>query len=37
VRDAKGQSVSEVFLRMSGSERARILRALAIKVLGSLS
>ncbi|SHO77833.1 Similar to S.cerevisiae protein CAJ1 (Nuclear type II J heat shock protein of the E. coli dnaJ family) [Malassezia sympodialis ATCC 42132] len=37
VRDAKGQSVSEVFLRMSSSERARILRALAVKVLGSFS
>ena len=37
VRDAKGQSVSEVFLRMSSSERARLLRALAVKVLGSFS
>ena len=36
VRDAKGRAVSEVFLSLPGSERAEILRTLAVKILGSL-
>ena len=36
VRDAKGKSVGEVFLRLRTDQRAEILKALATKVLGSL-
>ncbi|KAG6859745.1 hypothetical protein C0995_004575 [Termitomyces sp. Mi166 len=35
VRDAKGKSVAAVFNDLGGSQKAEILRALAIKVLGS--
>ncbi|KAF7303181.1 J domain-containing protein [Mycena kentingensis (nom. inval.)] len=35
VRDAKGKSVAAVFGELGGSQRAEILRALALKVLGS--
>ena len=36
IRDAKGRSVSEVFLHLRSDQRAQILRELAMKVLGSL-
>lgn len=36
IRDAKGKSVSEVFLHLREDQRAQILRQLAIKVLGSI-
>ena len=36
VRDAKGRAVSEVFLSLTLSARANVLRALASKVLESL-
>ncbi|KAJ6520082.1 DnaJ domain-containing protein [Mycena sanguinolenta] len=35
VRDAKGKSVAAVFGELGGSQKAEILRALAVKVLGS--
>lgn len=35
VRDAKGKSVAAVFSELSGNQRTEILRALALKVLGS--
>ncbi|KAJ7103276.1 DnaJ domain-containing protein [Mycena belliarum] len=35
VRDAKGKSVAAVFSDLGGNQKAEILRALAIKVLGS--
>jgi len=35
IRDAKGKSVAAVFAQLGGNERAEILRALALKVLGS--
>ncbi|KAG6846013.1 hypothetical protein H0H87_011061 [Tephrocybe sp. NHM501043] len=35
VRDAKGKSVAAVFNDLGGSQKAEILRALALKVLGS--
>ncbi|KAF8078480.1 DnaJ domain-containing protein [Lyophyllum atratum] len=35
VRDAKGKSVAAVFSQLGGSQKAEILRALAMKVLGS--
>ncbi|ETW87313.1 molecular chaperone, DnaJ superfamily [Heterobasidion irregulare TC 32-1] len=35
IRDAKGKSVAHVFSELGGSQRAEILRALAMKVLGS--
>ncbi|KAF8898598.1 DnaJ-domain-containing protein [Infundibulicybe gibba] len=35
VRDAKGKSVAAVFNELGGSQKAEILRALAMKVLGS--
>jgi len=35
IRDAKGKSVAVVFLSLGGSQKAAILRALALKVLGS--
>ncbi|KAG5648107.1 hypothetical protein DXG03_007142 [Asterophora parasitica] len=35
VRDAKGKSVASVFNELGGSQKAEILRALALKVLGS--
>ncbi|GFZ46033.1 LOW QUALITY PROTEIN: hypothetical protein JCM24511_04279 [Saitozyma sp. JCM 24511] len=37
VRDAKGKSVAQVFAGMETSKKAEILRALAFKVLGSMS
>ncbi|KAI9638201.1 DnaJ domain-containing protein [Dioszegia hungarica] len=37
VRDAKGKSVAQVFTGLQSSQRAEILRALAFKVLGSMS
>ncbi|RSH92063.1 hypothetical protein EHS25_009434 [Saitozyma podzolica] len=37
VRDAKGKSVAQVFAGMDTSKKAEILRALAFKVLGSMS
>jgi len=35
VRDAKGKSVAAVFSELGGNQKAEILRALAMKVLGS--
>ncbi|KDQ63756.1 hypothetical protein JAAARDRAFT_169924 [Jaapia argillacea MUCL 33604] len=35
VRDAKGKSVAAVFTQLGGDQKAEILRALAMKVLGS--
>ncbi|KAF9452638.1 DnaJ-domain-containing protein [Macrolepiota fuliginosa MF-IS2] len=35
VRDAKGKSVAAVFSELSGSQKAEIIQALAMKVLGS--
>lgn len=35
VRDAKGKSVAAVFSDLGGDQKAQILRALAMKVLGS--
>jgi len=35
VRDAKGKSVAAVFSQLGGQQKAEILRALALKVLGS--
>ncbi|KAH7915405.1 DnaJ-domain-containing protein [Hygrophoropsis aurantiaca] len=35
IRDAKGKSVAAVFSELGGNQKAEILRALAIKVLGS--
>ncbi|KAK0570236.1 Meiotic Sister-Chromatid recombination aldehyde dehydrogenase [Tilletia horrida] len=36
VRDAKGKSVAEVFINLSSSQKAEVLKALAAKVLGSM-
>ncbi|KAE8269364.1 hypothetical protein A4X09_0g2982 [Tilletia walkeri] len=36
IRDAKGKSVAEVFVNLSSSQKAEILKALASKVLGSM-
>ena len=35
IRDAKGKSVAAVFGELGGGQRAEILRALAMKVLGT--
>ncbi|TFK30575.1 DnaJ-domain-containing protein, partial [Coprinopsis marcescibilis] len=35
IRDAKGKSVAAVFTQLGGDQKAEILRALALKVLGS--
>ncbi|KAF8642239.1 hypothetical protein AX16_009514 [Volvariella volvacea WC 439] len=35
VRDAKGKSVAQVFSELGGTQKAEILRALAVKVLGA--
>ncbi|KAF8475440.1 DnaJ domain-containing protein [Gautieria morchelliformis] len=35
IRDAKGKSVAVVFAQLGGGQKAQILRALAMKVLGS--
>jgi hypothetical protein len=35
IRDAKGKSVAAVFSQLGGQQKAEILRALAMKVLGS--
>lgn len=35
IRDAKGKSIAAVFSELGGSQKAEILRALAMKVLGS--
>lgn len=35
IRDAKGKSVAAVFSSLAGDQKAEILRALAMKVLGS--
>lgn len=35
IRDAKGKSVAAVFSELGGDQKAQILRALAMKVLGS--
>lgn len=35
IRDAKGKSVAAVFGELGGNERAQILKALAMKVLGT--
>jgi len=35
IRDAKGKSVAAVFNDLGGNQKAEILRALALKVLGS--
>ncbi|KAK7058841.1 hypothetical protein VNI00_001465 [Paramarasmius palmivorus] len=35
IRDAKGKSVAAVFSQLGGAQKAEILRALAMKVLGS--
>jgi len=37
IRDAKGKSVAAVFTQLGGSQKAEILRALAMKVLGTAS
>ncbi|KAJ9102481.1 hypothetical protein QFC21_002881 [Naganishia friedmannii] len=37
IRDAKGKSVAQVFSNLGSSQKAEILRALAFKVLGTLS
>lgn len=37
IRDAKGKPVVQVFASLGGPERAQILKALAIKVFGSLT
>jgi len=34
IRDAKGKSVAAVFAELGGAQKAEILRALALKVLG---
>lgn len=36
IRDAKGKSVGAVFMNLSHGQRAEVLKALAVKVLGSL-
>ncbi|PWN19774.1 DnaJ-domain-containing protein [Microstroma glucosiphilum] len=36
IRDAKGKSVGAVFMNLSAGDRAAVLKALAVKVLGSL-
>ncbi|WVO16845.1 hypothetical protein L204_104531 [Cryptococcus depauperatus] len=36
IRDAKGRAVGEVFKELGGAQKAEILRALAVKVLGSM-
>lgn len=36
IRDAKGKSVAAVFAELGGSQKAEILKILAIKVLGSI-
>ncbi|GMK57537.1 hypothetical protein CspeluHIS016_0403710 [Cutaneotrichosporon spelunceum] len=36
IRDAKGKSVAQVFSALPGAQKAQILRALAVKVLGSM-
>lgn len=36
IRDAKGKSVAAVFGQLGGQQKAEILRALAMKVLGSI-
>jgi len=36
IRDAKGKPVAAVFTSLGGSQKAEILKALAIKVLGSI-
>jgi hypothetical protein len=36
IRDAKGKSVGEVFVNLSAGQRAEVLKALAMKVLGSM-
>ncbi|CAO1622355.1 unnamed protein product [Sympodiomycopsis kandeliae] len=36
IRDAKGKSVSQVFMNLNAGQRAEVLKALATKVLGSL-
>lgn len=36
IRDAKGKSVGEVFINLGASQRADVLKALAMKVLGSM-
>ncbi|KZO98337.1 DnaJ-domain-containing protein [Calocera viscosa TUFC12733] len=35
IRDAKGKSVAEVFSGLGGNQKAQILKALAMKILGS--
>ena len=35
IRDAKGKSVAAVFSQLNGNDRAQILKALAMKVLGT--
>ncbi|TFY77452.1 hypothetical protein EWM64_g6557 [Hericium alpestre] len=35
IRDAKGKSVAAVFAQLGGAQKAEVLRALALKVLGS--
>jgi len=37
IRDAKGKSVAQVFMNLGASQRAEVLKALAMKVLGSVS
>ncbi|KAF8317410.1 DnaJ-domain-containing protein [Clavulina sp. PMI_390] len=37
IRDAKGKPVVQVFAQLEGTEKAQILKALAIKVFGSLT
>jgi hypothetical protein len=36
IRDAKGKSVAEVFISLGANQRAEVLKALAMKVLGSM-
>lgn len=37
IRDAKGKSVASVFTGLEASQKAEILKALAFKVLGTMS
>lgn len=36
IRDRKGRAVGHVFMELSASQRAEVLKALAMKVLGAL-
>lgn len=36
IRDAKGKSVGQVFMNLGANQRAEVLKALAMKVLGAV-